>query len=78
MKIDEWWPLVSEETRNWLTTHNGEGLTSPVVNEIMSATGGSRDSDWWDGDTADGLQLTDVAVDWIEATANGEMPPATK
>lgn len=77
MKLHEWWPLVSAETRKWLIAHNGETLTPPVTTEIMSATGGATESGWWAGQPADGLQLTDAAVDWIEAVANGESPAPT-
>ena len=75
MKIHEWWPRVSPATRNWLIAHNGEPLTPLVTSEIMSATGGATEPGWWAGDSTDGPHLTDGAVDWIEAIANGEDPP---
>ncbi|NUS34924.1 MAG: hypothetical protein HOQ04_00395 [Pseudarthrobacter sp.] len=74
MKIQEWWPLVTAETRNWLIAHNGEPLTQAVSAEILSATRGATESGWWAGESADGPQLTDAAVDWIETIANGEDP----
>jgi hypothetical protein len=74
VKIHEWWPLVSEETRDWLIAHNGEPLTRPITFEIMSATDGATEPGWWAGESADGPHLTDAAVDWIETIANGEDP----
>jgi hypothetical protein len=74
MKMTTWWPLVGAETRAWLIEHNGETLPPPVVTEIMAVTGGSTDPEWWAGESADRPRLTDGAVDWIEAVANGEEP----
>ena len=74
MKIEEWWPLISTEPRNWLVAHNGDPLTPPVSADILGATRGATEPGWWAGDSADGPQLTDAAVDWIEAIANGEDP----
>lgn len=71
-----WWPLVSAETRAWLMDHNGEPLLPSVVTDIMAVTGGSTEPEWWAGESADGPLLTDGAVDWIEAVANGEDPAA--
>jgi hypothetical protein len=72
--MNEWWSLVSEETRHWLIAHNGEPLTPPITSDIMSVTRGATGSEWWAGESADGSHLTDAAVDWIEAVANGEDP----
>ena len=74
MDISQWWPLVGQGTRAWLIAHNGERLTPPIVADILSATGDTTDPAWWDGDAPDGPQLTDRAVDWIEAAANDEEP----
>ena len=74
MNILEWWPLVGAETRGWLIEHNGEPLPPHVIADIMAVTGGTTDSGWWAGESADGPQLSDEAVDWIEAVANDEEP----
>lgn len=74
MKIQEWWPLVTPETRNWLTAHNGEPLAPQVSADILAATRGTTEPEWWAGDSTDGPQLTDSATDWIETIANGEDP----
>jgi len=44
-----------------------------VLAKIVAA-GGSLTSDaWWIGEEGpDGFYLSDEAIDWIEATANGE------
>lgn len=76
MKILEWWPLVAAETRGWLIEHNGEALPSNVIADILTATGGTTDSEWRTGESLDGPQLSDEAVDWIEAVANDEEPTA--
>lgn len=74
MKIQEWWPLVTTETRNWLIAHNGEPLAPSVSADILAATRGATERVWWAGDSAGGPQLTDAATDWIETIANGENP----
>ena len=77
MNISEWWRLVDAETRGWLIEHNGEPLAPHVLADIMAATGSTTDSAWWAGETTDGPQLSDEAVDWIEAVANDEEPTAS-
>lgn len=74
MKIFEWWPLVDAETRDWLIEHNGEPLPQHVVTEILAVTGGETDPEWWAAESEGGPQLSDEAVDWIEAVANDEEP----
>ena len=74
MKIYEWWPLVSAETRHWLVAHNGEPLTPQITSNVMLVASGATGPEWWAGESADGPQLTDAAVDWIEAVANGKNP----
>jgi hypothetical protein len=75
--MSEWWSLVSAKTRHWLAGHNGEPLTSPVIADIMTVTNGATMPQWWAGESADGPHLTDAAVDWVEAVANGEDPAPT-
>lgn len=75
MKIVEWWPRVQAETRDWLIDHNGEPLPPHVCADILAVTGGTTDPEWWAGESAEGPQLSDEAVDWIEAVANDEEPP---
>ena len=76
MNVHEWWPLVDAETRGWLIQHNGESLPPHVIADIMAVTGGTTDSDWWAGESADSPQLSDESVDWIETVANDEEPTA--
>ncbi|MFE4543431.1 hypothetical protein [Arthrobacter sp. NPDC056727] len=75
--MSDWWPQVSAETRDWLMAHNGEPLAPPVASDILSVTGGATGPGWWAGESAAGPRLTDEAVDWIEAVANGENPAPT-
>ena len=77
MSMEAWWPALTPETRDWLIAHNGEALSDPVVEEITRAGGLVTSDAWWVGDRGpDGVYLSDAAVDWIEATANGEAPSA--
>ena len=49
--------------------HNGEPLPDIVIAEILSVTGGEQNAQWWTGPSVEGqTQLTDEAVDWIEAS----------
>lgn len=78
MDVATWWPKVSPSTRAWLITHNGERLPDDVVREVMSVNAGQADPSWWAGETSDDAQsqLTDEAIDWIEAAANDESAPS--
>jgi hypothetical protein len=44
----------------------------------MSVNAGQADPSWWAGETSDDAQsqLTDEAIDWIEAAANDESAPS--
>ena len=70
MNIFEWWPLVDAETRGWLIEHNGEPLPPHVIAHIMAVTGGTTDSEWWAGESADGPQLPDEAVRVVVQASN--------
>ncbi|MFB2557050.1 hypothetical protein [Herbiconiux liangxiaofengii] len=73
MDIEQWWPRLSAQTREWLTAHNGEVVPAALVSEITEAGGGSAAGAWWVGESdSDGIALSDAAIDWIEETANGE------
>ncbi|MEW5808320.1 MAG: hypothetical protein AB1925_02615 [Actinomycetota bacterium] len=77
MRIDVWWPLLSDTSRQWLVEHNGEPLDQSVKAEIFDVNDGDAETSWWAGDSSDGLsELTDDAIDWIEAAANKEQPSA--
>ena len=76
MDIVDWWPKVSPRTREWLVEHNGEPLPDHIVNDVLVANQGHVDDSWWSGTSPYGeSQLTDAAIDWIEAAANGEVGP---
>ncbi|MFP3578585.1 hypothetical protein SB659_03240 [Arthrobacter sp. SIMBA_036] len=73
MKTIEWWPKLDAEAQAWLIEHNGEVIAADVVNKIAAAGGVVTSDAWWIGDRGpEGIYLSDEAVDWIEATANGE------
>lgn len=75
MAIDELWNALEPETRAWLIEHNGESLDPQILDEVLAANNGVADPSWWAGEsTAGSSQLTDDAIDWIEAVANGEEP----
>ena len=60
MEIEDWWPLLSAETRRWLIDNNGDVLPEHISDRIV-AVGGPDDE-----------FLSDDDVDWIEARANDE------
>ncbi|MDN3495811.1 hypothetical protein QL996_13300 [Planococcus sp. APC 4015] len=73
MQIIEWWPELDSETQGWLIAHNGEALSPEVLTKIVAAGGSLTSNAWWVGQGGPkGFYLSDEAVDWIEATANGE------
>ncbi len=75
MSIEQWWPRLTPETRGWLIEHNGEALPTDVLNELARVGAEMTREAWWVGEhRPDGLHLSDDAVDWIDAVANGEDP----
>lgn len=68
MNVEQWWPEITEESRDWLVEHNGEPVDEAVRADILGVTGSDTESTWVVGEPV----LTDRTVDWIEATANGE------
>jgi len=68
-------PRLSQETRDWLIADNGDSVPAPVIEEIERAGGSPAADAWWVGQTGPtGVHLSDEAVDWVEAVANGETP----
>ena len=75
MNIDQWWPKLKPSTRAWLIENNGDVLPAEVAAEIASVGGSvSSDASWVGQSGPSGSYLSDVATDWIEAVANGEVP----
>lgn len=73
MNISQWWPRLSPGTREWLVAHNGEPLDPQVRAEILELNEQRTELSWWSGESVDGRsELTDEAIDWIEAQSNGE------
>ncbi|MCU1476024.1 MAG: hypothetical protein JWQ64_717 [Subtercola sp.] len=75
MEIDQWWPRLDALTQQWLIAHNGELVPADILSQITASGGVVSSEAWWVGESdPSGLSLSDRAVDWIEATANGESP----
>ncbi|GAA3320573.1 hypothetical protein [Arthrobacter ramosus] len=75
MSIEHWWPKLKRSTQKWLIENNGDAVSSDVVAEITQVGGVITSDAWWVGESGpSGLYLSDEAVDWIEAVANGEVP----
>ena len=66
MNIEEWWPKLTPETREWLIANNGDVIPAHILDELGRA-----------GRDAATLQLTDDEIDWIEAIGNDEDPGVT-
>lgn len=63
MSIQVWWPKIRQVSRDWLAANNGDAVPDDIVDEIVRA-----------GGVMTGSYLSDEAVDWVEAVANGERP----
>lgn len=73
MEISEWWPKLTEASRQWLINHNGEAVPSNIVGEISAAGGVVTTDAWWVGETGPaGFYLSDRAIDWVEEVANDD------
>ncbi|MGR0160668.1 hypothetical protein [Paenarthrobacter nitroguajacolicus] len=75
MSIQLWWPALPPATKQWLMDNNGAAVPGDIVTMIAEAGGPDPGDSWWvtEEGTA-GPRLPDQAIDWIEATANGETP----
>ncbi len=75
MDLETWWPRLHQRSRDWLIAHNGEALSHAVLEDVERVGGPVPTQAWWVGGRGpEGLHLSDPAVDWIEAAANGEVP----
>lgn len=73
MHIEDWWPRLDTETRQWMIDNNGDAVPPEILERITTVAGMSTARAPWVGaDDAEGFFLSDTAVDWIEETANGE------
>jgi hypothetical protein len=76
MGIEQWWMQLDEPTQQWLINNNGDVVSPGVLAEIVAVAGPpTTDSNWAGDDDSEGFMLSDVAVDWVEAAANGEVTP---
>ena len=77
MEIDDWWSRLAPESREWLMDNNGDAVRGDIVAEIAQLGGTTASDAWWVGeDGPNGFFLSDRAIDWVEAKANGEEPGA--
>lgn len=68
---------LRQETGDWLIDNDGDALPASVTEEITRAGGLVTTNAWWVGESGPtGFNLSDAAVDWIDAVANGETPTA--
>lgn len=75
MSIEHWWPKLKPSTQKWLIENNGDVVSPEVVAEITQVGGVITADAWWVGESGpSGFYLSDEAVDWVEAVANGEVP----
>jgi hypothetical protein len=75
MSIENWWPKLDAEGQDWLIQHNGEVVPADLLRRINRLGGLICTPANVVGEARpDGFHFSDEAVDWIEATANGEVP----
>ena len=75
MSLEVLWPLLRQESRDWLVAHNGETVSGPVLDDLARVGGPVPSDAWWVGANGpNGVDLSDEGIDWVEAVANGEMP----
>ncbi len=75
MNLEAWWLLLEQRSRDWLMAHNGEALSTAVLDDVARVHGSVPSDAWWGLEQGvDGHHLSDAGVDWIEAVANAEGP----
>ncbi|MBP1136443.1 hypothetical protein JOE31_002675 [Arthrobacter sp. PvP023] len=75
MRIEEWWPAVDPSARQWLIDNNGDVVPLNILEQISAVAGASTaDASWVGHNAPEGFFLSDEAIDWIEETANEEVP----
>ena len=73
--MEDWWPRLSQESRDWLIANNGDAVPASVTEEITLAGGSLATDAWWVGQNGPTrFYQSDEAVDWIDEVANGEVP----
>lgn len=63
MNIQVWWPMIRQESRDWLIANNGDAVRDDIAEEVLRVSGATT-----------GSYLSDEDVEWVEAVANGERP----
>lgn len=76
MIIEEWWPQLRPETRQWLVANNGDAVPPPIVDEIAAVGDPAASDAWWaELDGSSGRSMPDGVVAWIEEATNDEVEP---
>jgi hypothetical protein len=66
MDIDEWWPLLDAEARNWLALSHGDVVPDEILERIVLVGGTVATDTWWiQSRSADGFRLSAQAIEWI-------------
>lgn len=75
MDIQEWWPKLEPQTREWLPERTQEDTLPPDIFEKIVLASGNVTSEWWvNSDKGpNGFYLSDAASEWIE-----ELPSDTE
>jgi len=75
MSLEICWPLLQQESRDWLVANNGDALSKLVLDDLARVGGPVPSGAWWVSESGPAsFYLSDAGIDWIEAVANGERP----
>lgn len=66
------WEFLEEPTREWLIDHNGAELPAPVLKAVRGGHQDLTEVAWLQPSDEGGWTLSDEAIDFVEAFANGE------
>jgi len=70
MSLEICWPLLQQESRDWLVANNGDALSTLVLDDLARVGGPVPSGAWWVGESGPaGFYLSDAGIDWIEAVA---------
>jgi hypothetical protein len=73
MNIENWWPLLSSSTQQWLIDNNGDVVPPSILDQITAVAGHpTAEASWVADNIAEEFLLSDQAIDWIEEAANNE------
>ena len=72
--IQNWWPKLTDEAREWLVQHTEEPMPADVVEEVAAAGGPVSSDAWWTSgaDSAGSVYLSPEAQRAIEQLSEGK------